>query len=127
MWGPVEERLLNGRLGKAIARVVGKPGSLRFRLPRATSQSIVERRNWDIQVGERAPLQWCDCGADTCPGKSVRPVRVVMISTRYLGPTTGYVCLTSGIELPVGTWTAGRYSNTLERCLTRKRAATLGD
>ena len=36
MWGPVEERLLNGRLGKAITRVVGKPGSLRFRLARDT-------------------------------------------------------------------------------------------
>jgi len=33
---PVEEVLLNGRLGKAIARVVGKPGSLRFRLARDT-------------------------------------------------------------------------------------------
>jgi len=36
MWGPVEEKLLNGRLGKAITRVVGKPGSLRFRLARDT-------------------------------------------------------------------------------------------
>ena len=36
MWGPVEERLLNGRLGKIITRVVGKPGSLRFRLARDT-------------------------------------------------------------------------------------------
>jgi len=37
MWGPVEERFLNGRLGKAIARVVGRPGSLRFRLARGTA------------------------------------------------------------------------------------------
>ena len=37
MWGPVEERLLNGRLGKIITRVVGKPGSLRFRLARDTA------------------------------------------------------------------------------------------
>jgi len=36
MWGPVEERLLNGRLGKIITRVVGKPGTLRFRLARDT-------------------------------------------------------------------------------------------
>jgi len=33
---PVEEVLLNGRLGKAITRVVGKPGTLRFRLARDT-------------------------------------------------------------------------------------------
>lgn len=33
---PVEEALLGGRLGKVIARVVGKPGSLRFRLARDT-------------------------------------------------------------------------------------------
>ena len=33
---PLEEALLNGRLGKAITRVVGKPGSLRFRLARHT-------------------------------------------------------------------------------------------
>ena len=33
---PVEEALLGGRLGKAIARVVGKPGSLRFHLARDT-------------------------------------------------------------------------------------------
>ena len=37
MWGPVEERLLNGRLGKVIAQVVGKPGGLRFRLARDTA------------------------------------------------------------------------------------------
>lgn len=36
MWGPVEEVLLNGRLRKAIIRVVGRPGSLRFRLARDT-------------------------------------------------------------------------------------------
>jgi len=33
---PVEDVLLNGRLGKAITRVVGKPGTLRFRLARDT-------------------------------------------------------------------------------------------
>jgi len=33
---PVEEVLLDGRLGKAITRVVGKPGTLRFRLARDT-------------------------------------------------------------------------------------------
>jgi len=33
---PLEEALLNGRLGKAITRVVGKPGTLRFRLARHT-------------------------------------------------------------------------------------------
>jgi len=32
MKGPVEAKILNGRLGRAIARVVGKPGSLRLRL-----------------------------------------------------------------------------------------------
>jgi len=34
---PLEEALLNGRLGKAITRVVGKPGSLRFRLAQGIS------------------------------------------------------------------------------------------
>jgi len=31
-------------LGKAIARVVGKPGTLRFRLARETSASVVGQR-----------------------------------------------------------------------------------
>jgi len=34
---PMEEVLLNGWLGKAIARVVGRPGTLRFRLARDTA------------------------------------------------------------------------------------------
>ena len=32
----IEEVIFNGRLGKTITRVVGKPGSLRFRLARDT-------------------------------------------------------------------------------------------
>jgi len=39
----VEEALLNGRLGKAIARVVGKPGSLRFRLAQNTLRVMAIR------------------------------------------------------------------------------------
>jgi len=42
MRGPVEAKILNGRLGKAIARVVGKPGSLRFRLARDTVGVMVQ-------------------------------------------------------------------------------------
>jgi len=46
-----EEGVLNGRLGKAIAKVVGKPGSLRFRLARGTSAigrwaKDLERSGW---------------------------------------------------------------------------------
>ena len=51
----LEKTLLNGRLGKEIARVVGKPGSLRFRLARETSASVVGQGNWDIWVGEASP------------------------------------------------------------------------
>jgi len=48
---PLEKLLLNGRLGREIARVVGKPGSLRFRLARGTSTidhwpKDLERSGW---------------------------------------------------------------------------------
>jgi len=32
----IEEVIFNGKLGRAVARVVGRPGSLRFRLARDT-------------------------------------------------------------------------------------------
>jgi len=43
MWGPVEETLLNSWLGKAVTRLVGRLGSLRFRLARDTVGAIVKR------------------------------------------------------------------------------------
>jgi len=52
---PVGGALINGWLGKAITRLVGRPGSLRFRLARETSASVVGRRNWDIWVREASP------------------------------------------------------------------------
>jgi len=53
-------------------------------------------------------------------------LKAAVISTGHVGPTTGYVCLTSGIELPVGTWTAGRYSSTLGKMLDSKESGDAG-
>ena len=53
---PVGGALLNGRLGKAIARVVGKPGSLRFRLARDTVGAMVIRFAMTSVEGQKARI-----------------------------------------------------------------------
>ena len=39
----LEEALFNGRLGRAVTRVIGRPGSLRLRLARDTLGVMITR------------------------------------------------------------------------------------
>ena len=57
----LEEGVLNGRLGKAIPRVVGKPGSLCFRLARGTS--TIDR--WPKEPGHLGWRSEPCCGSVT--------------------------------------------------------------
>ena len=53
MWGPVEERLLNGRLGKVIAQVGENPGASAW--PGSYPRSIVNQRFSDIWISKESP------------------------------------------------------------------------
>jgi len=76
-------------LRQAITRVVGKPGTLRFRLARDTSTL----GRWAKELGHLGWRGEPSCGSVTVRrtygrGKSLRPLMAAVIGTGYVGLTT---------------------------------------
>ena len=62
----LEEALFNGRLGRAVTQVIGKPGSLRLRPARDTLGMMITRA---LSMGQEFPVSGCLCDTWACRNK----------------------------------------------------------